>query len=320
VTENNRHIRPSGSAGFQPALLMVARTATLLIILLFLSPAFAQQNGISKNGSYTISGDNVFGETDDAGVRHVKADGNVHLTYVTGNSTWQLSSDSIEYIEQTKDKAVVVQTADASGNVEISGPGITVTTPGNVSADILAGKLVCDGNSIHAIFENGKINTNHLEITITTTPEGRQKFIVDTSVHTTGSYILTKEYLPGVAASSNSQSSLFGALDSARFRLRRNCSRHNPHHAALYRWRPGLARLPGPVGDHVVVEQAHASILRDNVQSDSIVRIRWRADRYRGGSGRDQSWEFQVQLSARRRHVHGAKLRSDGTIVPGRFG
>jgi hypothetical protein len=213
VTGNKRHRNSCGSAGVQSGVVATFHVAIILFVLSALLPVYAQQNGISKNGSYNISGDNVYAETDDSGTRHLKADGNVHLTYVTADSTWQLSADAIEYVEKTENKIVIVQTAEASGNVEIAGPGIAVTTPGNVSVDILAGKLVCDGDSIHATFENGEITTSHLEITMVVTPEGKQQYTVDTSVHTTGSYTLTKEYLPGVVASGNSQSSLFGALD-----------------------------------------------------------------------------------------------------------
>jgi hypothetical protein len=173
--------------------------------------SFAQTPASTSPAQYTIHGDNLVIESSGSGSTHVRADGNVHLTYTLGPDSWQLSADTVEYVESTVSGEIVEQTAVAEGDVSVAGPGITAQTPGSFQLDLLARRLVSEGDTVHVTLPNGEITTGYVEM-VETFANGYSFINVQTARRTSLSYDLTKETLPSMSQASGSQS-IFGSLD-----------------------------------------------------------------------------------------------------------
>ena len=187
--------------------------AILAISALSTSSLMAQEPSLSPPAKYNLSGDNLLIENDESGGRHVRAEGNVHLVYVLGDDVWQLSAGTVDYVESTVQTEIIAQEATASGDVEISGPGITVSTPGAIDVDFLQRNLRSSTGRTTAVLRNSEITTDNLEIVQNESPSGETELTVKTSGYTNATYTLNQ----GTQASTRSQGvtsgGIFGSLD-----------------------------------------------------------------------------------------------------------
>jgi hypothetical protein len=150
-------------------------------------------------------------QSDQSNSRFFHATGNVHLTYIAGPYTWQLSAGEVDYTETHANDVVTAQTATARNNVQVSGPGVTIATPGVVDVDFLAQHLTSEGPDITLTFEGGDITTDRLDVAQTQTSAGVTDITVKTFQHTSATYTLDKR-APTSAATSATQASVFGSL------------------------------------------------------------------------------------------------------------
>lgn len=192
------------------AIKILAAIAGFYILLSL--PVMSQE--IQTSGAaplYTIHGDEVYIESDDAGLTHFYAEGHAVVTYFVRGETWTLSAEKIEFVGmRDAGSRVTPHLANATGDVSLVGPNISVTAPGSLEVNILERWVLSDSENIHIVFPDGDLTTDYLEIHETSGEGGITQTVVDTDVRTVAILQLSDIMPPG--PQSGSQGSIFGTL------------------------------------------------------------------------------------------------------------
>ncbi|MCX6647306.1 MAG: hypothetical protein NTY09_13250, partial [bacterium] len=186
--------------------------AVVGIFILSIIPAISQEN--QNSGApplYSIDGDEVYIESDDAGSTHFFAEGHAVLTYIAGDETWTLSAEKVEFIgEKDAGGRIIPHLANAEGNINLLGPNIAVTAPGSIEVNILDKWVISDSENIHIVFQDGDLTTDSLEIHETSGDDGVKETVVNTDIRTVAILQLSEIMPP--ESGTGTEGSIFGSL------------------------------------------------------------------------------------------------------------
>lgn len=173
-------------------------------------PLFAQDEP-AEPAVYHLDGDDIRMEGTRFD-RQIHAVGNVLFAYTIDGDNWTLSAVEVEYFEQWEDledesQVTLAQKAVATGDIELTGPGVQLTAPGSITIDLLEKHLVSDSEDIYLYFENGEVVTDSLEIRAIED----DVIIAETDVRTVAIYSLS-DFVTNDDARSDDESNLFGSL------------------------------------------------------------------------------------------------------------
>lgn len=190
-----------------------------IFVVIFTCSAFlirdsrsAEESLTKERTTYQLIADETQIEVAEDGSRRLTAHGNARLTYAIDNRTWQLSADSIDYIESHKDKSIISQTARAFGDIAVSGPDLIVNASGEISVDFIARQLTCSDPDTHITFPTGEMLTDHMVVSVLESNNEEPDLLISTGKRTEGNYILSHDQSVSEPQRDDKQASIFGSL------------------------------------------------------------------------------------------------------------
>lgn len=180
----------------------------LYIIVSVAPPPVKSQENVQERSTrhYSIDGDEVTFDVDDQHNATFHAYGNVLLTFEVGENLWVLEAEMVEFSgELDENDHLVPRYAHAQGDINLTGPALTLTAPGSIdivitalsaSSDstdftITALSVTTDSTDIHVIFADGELTTDSLVLN-EILENNVSRTIVDTDIQTVATLRLTE--------------------------------------------------------------------------------------------------------------------------------